>query len=224
MHISKQCETLNDIIKSFEANFALLTNSSSLMHISFMTFSYRNQANFHIFYLFYDAISASNELEKYSLESGRGYRYLRIQEVPPTSKFPYIRDDPEGNVEKFATFESQLTSIGFEQEQLEVIRKILAAILILGNVRYMDDGKFAAVENTNVSQIVAKLLNIDEKKFQWSLENYCVIKSGTAERRKHTSDEARDARDVLAATIYCRLVDWIVNTINQKLAFSRAVL
>ena len=206
------------------AYIALLTNSSSLMDTSFIAFSYRNQANFHIFYLFYDAISASNELEKYSLESGRGYRYLRIQEVPPTSKFPYIRDDPEGNVDRFATFESQLTSIGFEQEHLEVIRKILAAILILGNVRYMDDGKFAAVENTNVSQIVAKLLNIDEKKFQWSLENYCVIKSGTAERRKHTSDEARDARDVLAATIYCRLVDWIVNTINQKLAFSRAVL
>lgn len=114
--------------------------------------------------------------------------------------------------------------IGFLPEQLEAIRKILAAILLLGNVRYMNDGKFAAVENTDVSQTVAKLLNIDEKKFQWSLENYCVIKSGTAERRKHTSDEARDARDVLAATIYSRLVDWIVNTINQKLAFSRAVL
>lgn len=169
-------------------------------------------------------MNASNELEKYSLESGRSYRYLRIPEVKPTSKLPYVRDDPEGNVEKFANFESHLTEIGFDAEQLEDIRKILAAVLILGNVRYMDDGKFAAVENTDVSQIVAKLLKIDEKKFQWSLENYCVIKSGTAERRKHTSDEARDARDVLAATIYCRLVDWIANTINQKLAFSRAVL
>lgn len=169
-------------------------------------------------------MNASNELGTYSLESGRSYRYLRIPEVKPASKLAYIRDDPEGNVEKFANFEAQLSEIGFVPEQLETIRKILAAILILGNVRYMNDGKFAAVENTDVSQIVAKLLNIDEKKFQWSLENYCVIKSGTAERRKHTSDEARDARDVLAATIYCRLVDWIVNTINQKLAFSRAVL
>ncbi len=187
-------------------------------------FSYRNQANFHIFYLFYDSMNASDGLGTYSLESGRSYRYLRIPEVTPVSKLPYIRDDPEGNVAKYADFETHLTEVGFVPEQLEAIRKILAAVLILGNVRYMNDGKFAAVENTDVSQIVAKLLNIDEKKFQWSLENYCVIKSGTAERRKHTSDEARDARDVLAATIYCRLVDWIVNTINQKLAFGRAVL
>lgn len=169
-------------------------------------------------------MNQSNQLAKYSLESGRSYRYLRIPETKPVSKLPYIRDNPEGNVELFANFETQLTDIGFVAEQLEVIRNVLAAILVLGNVRYMNDGKFAVVENVEVSQIVAKLLNIDEKKFQWTLENYCVIKSGTAERRKHTSDEARDARDVLAATIYCRLVDWIVNTINQKLAFSRAVL
>jgi len=36
--------------------------------------------------------------------------------------------------------------------------------------------------------------------------------------------QARDARDVLAQNIYTRLVDFIVNTINQKLAFNRAVL
>lgn len=117
-----------------------------------------------------------------------------------------------------------LTDIGFSAEQLDAIHRILAAILILGNVRYMDDGKFAVVENVDVAQKVAKLLNVDEKKFQWALENYCLVQSGTAERRRHTGDEARDARDVLAGTVYCRLVDWITNIINQKLAFGRAVL
>lgn len=51
-------------------------------------------------------MNASNELEKYSLESGRSYRYLRIPETKPTSKLTYIRDDPEGNAEKFVRFET----------------------------------------------------------------------------------------------------------------------
>lgn len=169
-------------------------------------------------------MSANGNLEKYLLEPGRSYRYLRIPETKPESKLTYCRDDPEGNIDRYNKFEQNLIDLGFVDEQLDTIHRILAAILILGNVRYMDDGKFAVVESIETAQKVAKLLNVDEKKFQWALENYCVVQSGTAERRRHTGDEARDARDVLAGTIYCRLVDWIVNIINQKLAFGRAVL
>lgn len=169
-------------------------------------------------------MNAENDLEKYTLEPGRSYRYLRVPEERPNSKLDYIRDNVEANADRFRSFEGALLALDFAQQQLDAIRNTLAAILVLGNVRYTSDGKFAAVENVVVSQNVAKLLSVDDKKFQWSLENYCIIQSGTAERRKHTADEARDARDVLAGTIYSRLVDWIINTINQKLAFGRAVL
>lgn len=191
----------------------------------FYSHIHRNQANFHIFYLFYDAMAAAGQLDKYELDAGRGYRYLRLpEESGLATRLTYIRDEPDANPERYATFEKHLLALDFSAEQVEVMRRILAAILVLGNVRYMNDGKFAVVENAEVSQRVAKLLRVDDKKFQWSLENYCVIQSGTAERRKHTGDEARDARDVLAGTIYCRLVDWVVNTINQKMAFGRSVL
>lgn len=169
-------------------------------------------------------MSASGDLEKYFLEAGRNYRYLRIPEKKPVTKIPYIRDNPDTNVTKFKTFEEQLKELDFTDDELDTIRHTLAAILILGNVRYINEGKYAVVENVDVAQKVAKLLKIDEKKFQWALENYCVIQGGTAEKRKHTGDEARDVRDVLAGTIYCRLVDWIVNKINHKFSFGRAVL
>lgn len=107
---------------------------------------------------------------------------------------------------------------------MEAIRQVLAAILILGNVRFTDDGNFAVVENIEEAHKVAKLLELEYKKFEWALVNYCLIQSGSAEKRKHTNDEARDARDVLASTIYCRLVDWIINIVNQKFAFGRAML
>ncbi|CAG2068781.1 unnamed protein product, partial [Timema podura] len=75
----------------------------------------------------------------------------------------------------------------------------------------------------NVGEDMARLLGVDEKKFNWALNNYCVVEKGTAVRRRHTRKEAEEARDVLARGIYFRLVDWVVNVINLKLSFTRAV-
>lgn len=171
-------------------------------------------------------MDAEERLKDFQLDSGREYRYLRIPETEYNNKFTYSRMDPASNVEKFKSFEKMLIDMEFSTDAIETIYNVLAAILILGDVRFKDANdnvKTAELENPELTQKVAQLLKVDEKKFQWAMLNYCVVEKGTAERRRHTADEARDARDVLAATIYARLVDWIVNTINQKLALSRAV-
>lgn len=177
-------------------------------------------------------MSKLNELESLELETGRNYRYLRVESEKLDCKLPYCRNDEEGNVERYHEFETNLRLMDFDDEQIQSVRKILASILILGNVRFAaadDDthngGKSSAIiETRDEVRKVCRLLELDEKKFEWALVNYCLVQSGVAEKRKHTNDEARDARDVLAATIYSRLVDWIVNIINQKFAFSRAIL
>lgn len=69
----------------------------------------------------------------------------------------------------------------------------------------------------------AELLGLDSKKFIWALINYCLIVKGSAVRKKHTCEEAKEARDVLANTLYQRLVDWIVNNINYKLSMTRSL-
>lgn len=185
----------------------------------------RNQSNFHILYYFYDAMVADNELKTFTLNEGRSYRYLRIDpDITTDTKMQFCRNDADGNVTKFHEFEQNLKDLDFDPEQIVSIRKVLAAILILGNVRFNDEDKYAAIENVEEARAVAALLGVDEKKFEWSLINYCLIRSGNAEKRNHTADEARDARDVLAATIYGRLVDWIANIVNQKFAIGRAVL
>jgi len=70
---------------------------------------------------------------------------------------------------------------------------------------------------------VAKLLGLDSKKFIWALANYCLVVKGSALRRKHTCEEAKEARDILANTLYQRLVDWIINMINYKLSMTRSL-
>lgn len=189
-----------------------------------MHYFYRDQSNFHIFYYFYDAIKQDRQLGEFNLNGERKYRYLRINDEPVETKLQYIRDDPEGNATKFRAFEENLKALDFEPEHIEAIRKTLAAILMLGNVRFGEEGKCATIETTAEVKNVAKLLELDQKKFEWAMLNYCYVKSGVAEKRKLNGDEARDARDVLASTIYCRLVDWIVNIINQKFSLARAVL
>lgn len=177
-------------------------------------------------------MSKLNELDSFELESGRNYRYLRVESEKLDCKLPYCRNDEDGNVERFKEFEAILRLLEFDAGQIQSIRKILASILILGNVRFTagdndasNGGKNSAViETQDEVRKVCKLLELDEKKFEWALVNYCLVQSGVAEKRKHTNDEARDARDVLAGTIYSRLVDWIVNIINQKFAFGRAIL
>lgn len=169
-------------------------------------------------------MNAEDLLKEYGLKPERSYRYLRIpNDVPPT-KIKYHRDDPQGNVERYRQFESTLKDLEFNHKQCETIRKIMAAILNIGNIRFRQSGKYAEVDNSDIVTRIAELLKVDEKKFMWSLTNFIMIKGGIAERRQYTTEEARDARDAVASTIYSRLVDWIINKINMNMSFPRAVL
>uniref|UniRef100_A0A1B6C2U7 Protein kinase domain-containing protein n=1 Tax=Clastoptera arizonana TaxID=38151 RepID=A0A1B6C2U7_9HEMI len=183
-----------------------------------------SNANFHIFYYFYDALEAAGKLDKYLLESGRNYNYLRTS-GNQDSKAPYgPRENPSGNIKMFKKIEESLTALEFDEEQQGVIWRTLAAILLLGDVEFQDqeDG-LAGIKNTDIANKAAQLLNVDEKKFCWSLCNYCVVQKGTAVRRRHNKVEGEEAKKVLARGMYSRLVDWIVNVINMRLSFTRVV-
>jgi myosin III len=192
-------------------------------------------------------MDTEERLKDFSLETGRHYRYLRVPDKFIKSNLDFVRDDTLGNPLKFKDFEQALLTLDISPNILESIYKVFAAILILGEIRFKDsesDRKAALVETENAKKI-STLLGIDEKKFQWALVNYCIVCQGNVEKRRLTTgkiffksygyivipiflriiiDEARDARDVLAGTLYTRLVDFIINTINHKLAFNRAIL
>lgn len=174
-------------------------------------------------YYFYDGMEAAGKLNDYNLEPERKYRYLRVLDTPP--KLSSKRENPEENIQNFQVIEQYLKDLEFEEVEIESLWKIIAAILILGNVKFKDCNSGAAeVENIEEAKKITTLLGLDESKFTWALINYCLVEKGTAVKRRHSTDEARDARDVLAGTIYKRLLDWLVNSINLKLSFSRSVL
>ncbi|XP_054006011.1 neither inactivation nor afterpotential protein C isoform X2 [Hylaeus anthracinus] len=184
----------------------------------------RNQSNFHVFYYFYDGLDSTSKLKNYSLPPGRRMRYLRISDKGTERKRSFkVRNDPRGNVVKFEELVENLRVLEME-EYCETIWKVLAAILTLGEIRFVEGNNGEAdMDNNDAANRVAQLLNLDEKKFVWALVNYCVIVKGSVVRKKHSCEEAKEARDVLANTIYQRLVDWIVNTINHKFTVTRTL-
>lgn len=169
-------------------------------------------------------MEAENRLEALSLEKNRKHRYLRILDEP--TKGPKgARETPEANVQSYKDFIDNLKTLDWEEEDITILETMLSAILVLGNVRFKEGKSGSAeIENLEEAKKVAKLLSLEEVKFLWALLNYCLIEKGTAVKRKHSTDEARDARDTLASALYKRLIDWMINLINSKLSFMRSVL
>ena len=169
-------------------------------------------------------METANRTEEFCLEKNRKHRYLRIQDEG-VKGLKGVRENTENNVALYTEFIENLKTLDWEEEDITFFETILAAILVLGNVRFKD-GKSgtAEIENPDEAKKVAKLLSLEEVKFLWALLNYCLIESGTAVKRRHSTDEARDARDTLASALYKRLIDWMINLINSKLSFMRSVL
>lgn len=187
----------------------------------FVLFS--SQSNFHIFYYFYDGLNAKNELTKYNLENHRSYKYLKINQNE--TKLTAPRYNQELNITKFGDLEEVLHSFNFSEEQIDTFYNTLAAILLLGEIKFkQDESEETAIENKEEADKVAKLLEVDEKKFSWSLVNYCLVKNNVALKKIHNCNEAKRARDVLANNLYSRIVDYVIAVINNKLSFGRAIL
>ncbi|KAB0798080.1 hypothetical protein PPYR_09073 [Photinus pyralis] len=157
-----------------------------------------SQANFHILYYFYDGIQANGELNKYLLRDDRQCRYLRI---PPEAKCSCKpRDDPKSNTKKFQKILEILREFLFGKEEIEAIFSALAAILVLGDIDFESN----EIVNKDCASKVAQLLKIEEEGFISGL----------------TSSHLRD---VLANTLYSRVVQYIVSAINSKLCYGRAI-
>lgn len=115
----------------------------------------RRQGNFHIFYYFFDYLASKRELPKYMLEQGQRYRYLRQVATPSGCNgfaVPSDSNNASNNSRQFESILQSLNDLEFGADNLESLKKILAAILLLGEIRFRDGGgNKAEVENPKVA-------------------------------------------------------------------------
>lgn len=153
-------------------------------------------------------------------------RYLRVYDLENNSRRRSfkVRNDPKGNARKFEAIRDVFKMMELEQ-YFEPVCRVLAAILNIGDIRFIEGAHGGAeVHTLDTANAVAEILGIDPKKFTWALCNFCIVQKGGAVRKKHSCEEAKDIRDVIANTLYQRLVDWVVNNINEKFSISRTLL
>lgn len=117
----------------------------------------RNQSNFHVFYYLYDGFETSGKLKEYSLPSGRKLRYLRITDKGVEKKRAFkMRNNPHNNAAKFKELTEHLKFLDME-EHCEIIWRILAAILMIGEIRFVEGNNGEAELDSNEAANRGKL-------------------------------------------------------------------
>ncbi|KAK6642740.1 hypothetical protein RUM43_004242 [Polyplax serrata] len=172
------------------------------------------ERNFHVFYYLYDGLESEKRMHEFflSTELRRCHSYLTEDSADPYHK--------KSNIEKFLQLKSAFALIGFTKEEINNVYRILAGILHLGDVVFVET---ASDDNTdNKSRVldmlplrkVSKLLGLDPDKLLEALTMSSVVTKGETITRNNSMLESGVARDATAKGLYGRLFDWLVNQIN----------
>ncbi|KAA0189970.1 hypothetical protein HAZT_HAZT003315, partial [Hyalella azteca] len=132
------------------------------------------EQNFHIFYYLHDGLEYVDRLRVYSLDAGRRdkHRYLAGDS--------WSRQTAKNNVRQFQKVVEGFKSLGFNDDELDSIYRILAAIINLGDVDFYqtvdkDNMEQATVNNVDQVIVVSELLGVDATELTEALTSNSVI-------------------------------------------------
>ncbi|KAK9708024.1 hypothetical protein K7432_009877 [Basidiobolus ranarum] len=168
----------------------------------------QNEENFHVFrYL----VGGINEDER---------RQLQLESL----HFNYLRSnsgDTESAKSELNELRDALKSLGLNRKYQNQIFRLLAGILHLGNINFMDHphraSEAASVKNLETLEVTANLLGVDSA----ALENVLTYKSQVIRKEICTvflnAQQAEYQKNDLSKALYSLLFSWIVEFINTKL-------
>lgn len=103
------------------------------------------------------------------------------------------------------------------------IFSILAAMLHLGNLRFVNDedtseGYVALIENTDPLEKASELLGVEEGYLRSVITERKVITSREEIITRRDAHSAKDATDALIKSLYVQLFEWIAKHLSEKLS------
>ncbi|KAM5284468.1 unconventional myosin-VI isoform 1-T3 [Hipposideros larvatus] len=206
----------------------------------------KEERNYHIFYRL--CAGASQDIqEKLHLSSPDNFRYLnrgctryfanketdkqilQNRKSPEYLKAGSLKDpllDDHGDFIRMCT---AMKKIGLDDEEKLDLFRVVAGVLHLGNIDFEEAGSSSGGCNlknksTQSLEYCAELLGLDQDDLRVSLTTRVMLTTaggtkGTVIKVPLKVEQANNARDALAKTVYSHLFDHVVNRVNQCFPF-----
>lgn len=176
---------------------------------------FKGERNFHIFYQLTKAASPEQR-EYFGLQDPSAYTY--------TANSKCLDVDGINDVADFQQTLEAMNIIGLSGDEQNDILRMLAAILWLGNVTFVEnDQGNAQVADQGVPDFIAYLLEVDATAVTKALterivETYRGGRRGSVYESPNNPVQAAAVRDALSKAIYNNLFEWIVARVNKSMA------
>lgn len=206
----------------------------------------KEERNYHIFYRL--CAGASEDIrEKLHLSSPDNFRYLnrgctryfanketdkqilQNRKSPEHLKAGSLKDpllDDHGDFIRMCT---AMKKIGLDDEEKLDLFRVVAGVLHLGNIDFEEAGSTSGgcnLKNKSAQSLeyCAELLGLDQDDLRVSLTTRVMLTTaggtkGTVIKVPLKVEQANNARDALAKTVYSHLFDHVVNRVNQCFPF-----
>lgn len=164
-----------------------------------------NERNYHIFYQLLKG--ADKALLDRLFLTNRINDYRMLRDTPHT--VPGV-DDAKEFVETLRC----MKNLGFDECTIESVLRIVAAILHLGNIGFVDTGEKGEIRDIGPAEAACRLLCIPIASFVKSILNPISVLSHETVTRNRSSEQAQRIVDALCRLLYENLFEEVIRIIN----------